>query len=139
MNKPKEAKIIGISGYIQHADWKTEKHVPVITCADVVSKGQPMDVELAVGKNVAHPNTTEHHIRWIHLYFKPAGGKFVFDIGRFDFTSHGESTAGANQGPVHTDPVVTTRVRLEESGTLHAISYCNIHGLWEGDKEVTVQ
>lgn len=130
---------MGIGSHIQKADWKTEKHVPVITCADTVAKGQPLEIETAVGKNIAHPNTTEHHIRWIQLYFKPAGGKSIFDLGRFDFSAHGESPAGANQGPVHAGPVAAIRVRFEESGTLHAVSYCNIHGLWENEKELAVQ
>lgn len=130
---------IGISSYIQQADWKSEKHVPVITCPDTIIKGQSTDVEIAVGKSIPHPNTTEHHIRWIQLLFKPAGGKFAYDLGRFDFAAHSESAAGANAGPVHTEPVVRVTVRIGESGTLHAVSYCNIHGLWENEKEVKVQ
>ena len=56
---------------IQKADWKQEKHVPVIECPDTVSAGQNFDVQVCVGKEVAHPNATEHHIRWIELFFLP--------------------------------------------------------------------
>lgn len=129
---------MGISAYIQSSDWKTEKHAPAIDCPDGVTKDEPFDIELSVGKEMAHPHTTEHHIRWIQLFFKPAEGKFAYELGRFDFTAHGESVQGANEGPVHTDPAVAVKVRLQESGTLVALSYCNIHGLWEGEKEVTV-
>ena len=57
----------------QSADWKKEKHVPVIDCGDRVKEGENLQVTITVGKEVAHPNTTEHHIRWIQLYFKPEG------------------------------------------------------------------
>jgi len=29
-------------------------------------------------------------------------------------------------------------MRLSQSGTLHVLAYCNLHGLWENSKEVTV-
>ena len=58
-------------------DWKKEKHVPVIDCQDKVKQGETLAVEISVGKEIAHPNTTEHHIRWIKLYFMPVDGKVV--------------------------------------------------------------
>ena len=61
-----------IGNLIQEADWKKEKHVPVIECPDEVSKDEMFDVKAGLGKEIAHPNTTEHHIRWIELYFHPA-------------------------------------------------------------------
>lgn len=48
---------------IQTADWKGEKHVPVIECRDEVKAGEFVNVKLTIGKGIAHPNTTEHHIR----------------------------------------------------------------------------
>lgn len=119
------------------ADWKTEKHVPVIECVDAVLAGQAFDVTVTVGKEIAHPNTTEHHIRWIRLYFQPEGGG-LFEVGSMEFTAHGESVEGANKGPAYTDPVACFRVKLGKSGTLFATSYCNIHGVWESSKLVTV-
>ncbi|MBC7238051.1 MAG: Neelaredoxin, partial [Chloroflexi bacterium] len=65
-----------LSGQIQHADWKTEKHVPVIECPDTVKAGEFFEVTVSIGKEVAHPNTTEHHIAWITLYYQPEGDKF---------------------------------------------------------------
>ncbi len=50
---------------VQTADWKAEKHVPVIAAPDAVKAGEKFVVELSVGKEIAHPNTTEHHIRSI--------------------------------------------------------------------------
>jgi superoxide reductase len=121
---------------IQQADWKKEKHVPVIECPDEVQAGVPFEVHVGVGKEIAHPNTTEHHIRWIGVYFQPEGGKFTYDVGRIDFNAHGESVAGPNQGPVHTGHSGTVSLTVSEPGTIYALAYCNIHGLWESSREI---
>ena len=84
----------------QTADWKSEKHVPVIECMDSVKADETFEVKVSLGKEVAHPNTTEHHIRWIQLYFKPEGAKFAYQVGNFEFCAHGESADGADKGPV---------------------------------------
>ena len=55
---------------LQNADWKTEKHAPVIDAPGTVKKGKVFRVTATVGKEVAHPNTTPHHIRFITLYFQ---------------------------------------------------------------------
>ena len=124
---------------IQKADWKKEKHVPVIECPDEVSVGEFFDVILSLGKEIAHPNTTEHHIRWVTLYFHPDGAKFPYQVGRFEFSAHGESAEGPNQGPVYTNHRVSASLKIDKPGTLLAASYCNIHGLWEGSRTVKVR
>jgi superoxide reductase len=121
---------------IQHADWTSEKHVPVIECPNQVKADEVFAVTATVGKEIAHPNTTEHHIRWIVLYFHPEGEKFTYEVGRFEFNAHGESVQGANQGPVYTHSMVSAAIKINKPGTLHALSYCNIHGLWESKKEI---
>ncbi len=121
---------------IQQADWKTEKHVPVIECPDQVRAEEVFEVRASVGKEIGHPNTTEHHIRWIALYFHPEGDKFTYEVGRYEFNAHGESVQGANQGPVHTHHAVVAAMKINQPGTLHALSYCNIHGLWESKHEI---
>jgi superoxide reductase len=123
----------------QSADWKTEKHVPVIECPDEVRADQMFDVKVTLGKEVAHPNTTEHHIRWIQLYFHPEGNKFPYQVGNFEFTAHGESADGADKGPVYTNHSVTASMKIKKPGVLFATSLCNIHGLWEYVKEVKVK
>jgi len=123
---------------IQKADWKKEKHVPVIECLDEVKADEFFEVKVTLGKAVAHPNTTEHHIRWISLYFHPEDGKFTYQVARFDFAAHGESTEGADKGPVYTHHEGTTSLKTTKAGTLHAVAYCNIHGLWESSKELKV-
>ena len=120
-------------------DWKKEKHVPVIISPDKVKTGEAVSVEVKVGQEIAHPNTTEHHIRWIKLYFMPEGGKFVYELASFDFAAHGESAEGANKGPVYTEPSGRAVVKLTASGTLLATAYCNIHGIWENSRQITVE
>jgi superoxide reductase len=87
----------------QTADWKLEKHVPVIECPDRIKADEMFEVTVTLGKEVAHPNTTGHHIRWIQLFFKPEGSKFSYHVGNFEFTAHGESTDGSDKGPVYTN------------------------------------
>ncbi len=124
---------------VQEADWKTEKHVPVIECPEKVKADDIFDVKVTIGKEIAHPNTTEHHISWISLYFHPEQGKFTHHVGTFEFKAHGESVKGANEGPVYTHHQATASMKTSESGTLHAMSYCNIHGLWQSAKEIEAE
>jgi superoxide reductase len=123
----------------QTADWKSEKHVPVIESPDAVAADEIFQVTVTLGKEVAHPNTTDHHIRWIQLYFKPEGEKFVYQVGNFEFCAHGESTDGADKGPVYTNHSATASLKVKKAGTLLATAYCNIHGLWENSKPLALQ
>jgi len=123
---------------LQTADFKSEKHVPVIACPDSVTAGEAFEVSVGVGKEVDHPNTTEHHIRWIRLYFHPEGGKVPYEVANVEFTAHGESAQGANEGPVTTHHAAKVMMKTNQPGTLLALSYCNIHGLWRSNKALAV-
>lgn len=127
-----------LSQVIKSADWKTEKHAPVIEIPDGIQAGQEFSVKVGLGKGVAHPNTTEHHIAWISVYFQPEGAPVPFQVGHFQFTAHGESAAGPNQGPVYTSPSVTVTLKTDKPGTMQALSFCNIHGVWESAAEVAL-
>ena len=95
-----------------------EKHVPVIELMDCPEAGCTGKlVKVTVGKEVPHPNTVEHHIKWITL-FGVKGGVAVH-IATFDL------------GPTYGAPEVTLHVNLEGFSELIALEYCNIHGLWE--------
>lgn len=120
----------------QSADWKTEKHVPVIECPDSVKSGEAFAIKATVGKEVAHPNTTEHHISWVSIYFLPDGDKFPYEVGHIDFAAHGEAAGGPNTGPAYTDPQTTVSLKISKPGTIYATSLCNIHGLWKSEKEI---
>lgn len=123
---------------LQSADWKLEKHVPVIEAPDKLKKGEFSKITVSVGKQIPHPNTTEHHIRWITLYFLPEGEKFPYELARVEFNAHGESAQGPNTSTVFTHPEVTVSFKTDKPGTLLSSSYCNIHGLWQSVKEVKI-
>jgi superoxide reductase len=125
-----------IGNHLQHENWKNEKHVPVIEIPEVIKPNEMFEVKVQVGKEIAHPNTTEHHIAWIRVYFMPEGEKFIYDIALFDFNAHGASTKGANEGTVYTHHAGCTQMKTGQPGRLYAVSYCNIHGLWESNLEV---
>ncbi len=128
-----------IGDRIQQADWKKEKHVPVITAPDAVEADQFFEVEVSLGAEIAHPNTTEHHISYVTLYFQPEGDKFTHEVGHFEFGAHGEDAKGPNEGPVYTHHTVKTTMKITKPGILHALALCNIHGLWESSKEITLK
>jgi superoxide reductase len=130
--------MVKLSERIQEADWKQEKHVPVIDCPDTVKAGEAFEVKAVVGKEIAHPNTTAHHIRWIALYFLPEGAKFPYQVGQFEFASHGESAEGPDLGPVFTAPAVSASLKITKPGTLSALALCNIHGLWQSAKDIRI-
>lgn len=124
---------------LQSADWKSEKHVPVIDGPDKISKGQLIEVVVSVGKQISHPNTTEHHINSIELYFLAAGEKFPYQLARFEFNTHGESVQGPNTSTIYAEPKVTTVFKTEKSGAIMAMAVCNIHGVWRSEKEIKVE
>jgi len=127
-----------LSEFVKSADWKSEKHVPVIDCADTVKAGEAVSITVTVGKEIAHPNTTNHHIAWIALHFAPVGAKASTEIARCEFSAHGASAEGPDKGPAYTDSTLVVRAKLATSGKLYATAYCNIHGLWSSEKSVTV-
>jgi len=129
----------GLKDLLQSADWKREKHVPSITAPSTAGKGKNVAIAVSVGKEIPHPNKTEHHIRWIEVYFLPDGEKFPFQIGQAIFTAHGESVAGPDTSGVYSHPEVTLTFRTEKPGSILALAYCNIHGLWENAQRIAVE
>lgn len=121
-----------LSTLIQSGDWKGEKHVPVIHAPEKVKKGELVELKVLVGEEIKHPNTKEHHIAWIKVFFKPGDGKFPIEIGNYTFSAHGESE-------IYSEPEVNLKAKFDKSGTIYALSYCNLHGLWENSMELTVE
>lgn len=122
----------------QVADWKREKHVPVIEAPDKVKKGEFFPVKVTIGKQIAHPNKTEHHISWVDVYFLPEGEKFAYQIGKAEFAAHGASANGPDTSSVYTHHEVTLSFKTDKPGTLYATSLCNIHGLWQSSQALQV-
>jgi len=98
-----------------------KKHLPIITAPECVKAGEWFDVAVEVGRLLAHPNEQGHFIRFIDLY---AGDKYLVRLSL---------AAGA------TSPVLKARVRLCKAlGPLRALDVCNLHGTWEGAKDIEV-
>ena len=64
-------ELVNLNELYQSADWKKEKHVPMIEIVGEIKKGLTISLRLQVGKEIEHPNTTEHHIEWIQALFLP--------------------------------------------------------------------
>ncbi len=112
INKPKDANNL--------TDLE-KKHVPVITAPDRVKPGECFEVVVEVGKLLQHPNENGHFIQFIELY---AGHVY---LARMDFTAR------------TTCPVMKVCVSLDKDvGRLRAFERCNLHGIWEADKPITV-
>ena len=100
---------------------------------ETVKHGDLVDIKVIVGEEIAHPNTFEHYISWIKVYFQPEGHKFPIEIGSCNFTSHGESG-------LLTEPNVSLRFKAKKMWYNYMrSSYCNIHGLWENSVELKVE
>ncbi|WP_100065253.1 class II SORL domain-containing protein [Miniphocaeibacter massiliensis] len=123
---------MSIGNLYQTADWKGEKHVPAIDAPTTVKAGEEFEVAVQVGKEIEHPNTFEHHIVWVKLYYLPKDAKLPVEIGNYDFSAHGEAEA-------LTSPKVVTKLKLNKCGKLISTSYCNIHGLWTSEVDITIE
>ncbi len=98
-----------------------KKHTPVISAPESVKAGECFCVTVEVGKLLAHPNERGHYISYVELY---ADETF---LGRVDLT------------PVTTCPTVQFCVALDHvHAKLRALEFCNLHGVWEGEKALTV-
>lgn len=93
-----------------------EKHVPTLELEGNI-------VKVVVGKEVPHPNTAEHHIRWIDLYGVKKNG-MVIHLGHADFA------------PGYTKPQVIFHLVSKDFQAFHTLAYCNLHGLWENVLEI---
>ncbi len=99
------------------------KHVPEIVAPDIVKAGEPFKVTVRVGRKL-HVMEEGHHIQWLELYSR---GNY---LTRVDFS------------PVFTKPEATfTLVKggVHGSTVLRATARCNLHGLWEGEKRISVE
>jgi superoxide reductase len=131
--------MVAMKDIFQSADFKSEKHVPVIEAEDKVKRGETIKVSVTVGKEIPHPKPSEHHISWIELYFLPKSEKFPYQVARLEFNAHGASTQGPNTSSVYTAATAEINFKTDKPGTIIVSSYCNIHGLWENFKEINVE
>ena len=98
-----------------------QKHLPVIDAPDTVKRDEAFTLTVEVGRLKAHPNEPAHFIEWVELY---CGDTFLFRV----------SLSGSLSAPKISVPVILTHAH----GPLKAWAKCNIHGLWEGTRQITV-
>lgn len=96
-----------------------KKHLPAVHLPGKIRANEPFSVKVKVGEYLAHPNELGHFINWIAIYDE-------------DYTFLGMTTLA----PVVSHPSVRFTVSLDEPTTIRAFAYCNLHGLWQGKKEV---
>lgn len=99
-----------------------QKHLPVISAPEKVKRDEIFEVTIEVGKLKAHPNEPGHFIEWVELY---SGDTFLFRV----------NLSGSLSQPKVTIPVKLTHAH----GSLKAWGKCNLHGLWEGIKNIEVE
>ena len=100
-----------------------EKHVPFIEVMKAHGSDELDVIHVVVGKETPHPNTVEHHIAWIEL-FGVKQNEQVIALGRADFA------------PCFANPNVSFHAPVEQFKAFCALSYCNIHGVWQNCIEV---
>ncbi|MGC9515160.1 class II SORL domain-containing protein [Methanocrinis sp.] len=104
---------------------KRESHTPRIEAPKTVGADEAFEVKVSVEN---HPNKAEHSIRWIEVYFREDGRPFnPIMLARIDFT------------PVYSEPEAKLKLKLSKSGSMMAMEYCNVHGLWSAKEEIRVE
>jgi superoxide reductase len=103
---------------------KRESHTPKIEAPAMAKAEETIMLKITVG---THPNTVEHSIRWLAVFYYEEGRAFnPLTLAKVSFNA-----------PT-TDPEITLKVKLSKSGVIHALEYCNLHGLWSGKKEIKI-
>ena len=113
INRPKDVSAV--------TDFE-KKHTPVIECPDTVVAGKPFTVKFKVGE-MPHVSEEGHFIQWAEIKF----GENLY--ARVEFS------------PVMSAPeAVVTLIKgaKHAKSTLRVLAKCNLHGLWEASKEITI-
>jgi len=101
-----------------------KKHLPTIEAPGKVKKDEVFKVNVRVGgiDSIEHPNEAGHFIEWVELY---SGDTFLARVHYSGGTSF---------------PVAEFKIKLSHShGQLKVWAKCNLHGLWEGTKDIEIQ
>ena len=101
-----------------------KKHLPIIVSPDKVKKDEVFEIDVRVGgiDGLEHPNEAGHFIEWVELYSKDT------------FLARCSFSGGTSY------PVAKFKIKLSHAhGPLKAWAKCNLHGLWEGVKEIDAQ
>ncbi len=100
-----------------------KKHQPVIECPDVVVAGEPFTLTLRVGE-IPHVTEEGHFIQWAEV---KSGENLYARVEFSPVMAKAEATVTLVKGAKH------------DRATLRVLARCNLHGLWEAAKDITVQ
>jgi superoxide reductase len=88
---------------------KRESHTPKIEVPGRIKADEAFEIKVSVGP---HPNTVEHSIRWIEIYYYEKGRGFnPISLYRAEFA------------PVLSEPAATIRAKMQKEGEIHAMEY----------------
>jgi superoxide reductase len=118
--------------HLKPAERKTQSHTPVIGCPDKVEADKIFQIKISLGDSLGHPDTNEHHVCRVSLYYSDSEGKTVRQIAGVEFQSHSPGKDALSRYETIID------AKIAESGVLHAMAYCNLHGLAEAIRQITV-
>jgi superoxide reductase len=90
---------------------------------DMEKNGEAFEVTVKVG-SMPHVMEEVHHIQWIDLY---SGGNFITKVILTPVFMTAKATINMVKSGAH------------ETATLRAVSRCNVHGMWESEKEIAVK
>ena len=102
-----------------------KKHTPVISAPEKVKAGEQFEVKVETGVYLAHPNEYGHYFGWMELLLDDT------PVARVELQ------------PVVSAPSVVFRVSATHGHggrrKLRARAFCNLHGVWESEKEIEVE
>ncbi|MBE7446062.1 MAG: twin-arginine translocation signal domain-containing protein [Planctomycetia bacterium] len=98
---------------------KEKGHAPVVRWPINIKSGEPFNIDIQIGESL-HPMAPNHYIQWIEVY---AG---IEQVSRIEFS------------PLCPQAKVTIPIAVKGSSTLKILTRCNLHGIWETAKKVTV-
>jgi superoxide reductase len=98
-----------------------KKHWPKIECPDTVEANKPFEVTINIGTGIDHPSELAHFIEWIEV------NRGNCNIAR-EYLS-----------PKYSFPRVTFKLAIEKDTMLVVRESCNLHGIWENKKQVTIK
>lgn len=95
-----------------------QMHLPWIQVPDFVKKEEKFEVIVKIGR-VDHPMEKEHYIRCIRLYING----IQHECRTLKADNHSEAKF---------------EISLDDNSVIRAWAECNLHGIWEDEKNITL-
>lgn len=124
---------------LQPAEFKEERHIPLINIPKRIKKNEDFTVKVTVGKDALHPHTKDHYIRWIEVFFQTRDAIAPNEIRKFEFPPCEGGAATPEGSNASTPREITINFKTAKAGTIFATSYCNIHGLWQNSRHIEIE